>query len=162
MVTTNIILPSCDVNDDAAIEVNVAGATAPYEFSWTDGTGTPLPADNPLTGIGIGSYNMVITDDNACTYPYTFTITDCVGIEEMEMAFLNVYPNPSNGSFTINHDALKNASWSLYDISGKLLHSERIASGSTSTFVNINVPSGVYSLRVVAEDMQLQKSVVVE
>jgi hypothetical protein len=162
MVTTNIILPSCDVNNDAAIEVNVAGATAPYEFSWTDGTGTPLPADNPLTGIGIGSYNMVITDDNSCTYPYTFTITDCVGIEEMEIASLNVFPNPSNGSFTINHDALKNASWSLYEISGKLIHSERIASGSTSTFVNINVPSGVYSLRVVAEDMQLQKSVVVE
>ncbi len=162
MVTTNIILPSCDVNNDAAIEVNVAGATAPYEFSWTDGTGTPLPADNPLTGIGIGSYNMVITDDNSCTYPYTFTITDCVGIEEMEIASLNVFPNPSNGSFTINHDALKNASWSLYDISGKLIHSERIASGSTSTFVNINVPSGVYSLRVVAEDMQLQKIVVVE
>ena len=162
MVTTNIILPSCDVNDDAAIEVNVAGATAPYEFSWTDGTGTPLPADNPLTGIGIGSYNMVITDDNACTYPYTFTITDCVGIEEMEMAFFNVYPNPSNGSFTINHDALKNASWSLYDISGKLLHSERIASGSTSTLVNVTVPAGVYSLRIIAEDMQLQKSVVVE
>jgi len=162
MVTTNIILPSCDVNNDAAIEVNVAGATAPYEFSWTDGTGTPLPADNPLTGIGIGSYNMVITDDNSCTYPYTFTITDCVGIEEMEIASLNVFPNPSNGSFTINHDALKNASWSLYDISMKLIHSERIASGNTSTFVNINVPSGVYSLRVVAEDMQLQKSVVVE
>jgi hypothetical protein len=162
MVTTNIILPSCDLNDDAAIEVNVAGATAPYEFSWTDGTGTPLPADNPLTGIGIGSYNMVITDDNACTYPYSFTIADCVGIDEMEMASLNVFPNPSNGSFTINHDALKNASWSLYDISGKLIHSERIASGSTSTFVNVNIPSGVYSLRIIAEDMQIQKSVVVE
>ena len=162
MVTTNIILPSCDVNNDAAIEVNVAGATAPYEFAWNDASGTPIGVDNPLIGIGIGTYNMSITDDNNCTYNYTFNIADCVGVEEMEMAFLNVYPNPSNGSFTINHDALKNASWSLYDISGKLLHSERIASGSTSTFVNINVPSGVYSLRVVAEDMQLQKSVVVE
>ena len=162
MVTTNIILPNCDVNNDAAIEVNVAGATAPYEFSWTDGTGTPLPATNPLTGIGTGTYNMVITDDNACTYPYTFTITDCVGIDEMEMASLNIFPNPSNGSFTINHDALKNASWSLYDISGKLIHSERIASGSTSTLVNVTVPAGVYSLRIIDEDMQLQKSVVVE
>jgi hypothetical protein len=162
MVTTNILLPNCDVNNDASINVNVAGATAPYIFAWTDATGTPLGVDNPLTGIGTGAYNMAITDDNSCTYNYTFNITDCVGIEEMELAFLIVYPSPSNGSFTINHDALKNASWSLYDISGKLIHSERIASGSTSTFVNINVPSGVYSLRVVAEDMQLQKSVVVE
>jgi hypothetical protein len=50
----------------------------------------------------------------------------------------------------------------MYDISGKLIHSERIASGSTSTFVNVNIPSGVYSLRIIAEDMQIQKSVVVE
>jgi hypothetical protein len=50
----------------------------------------------------------------------------------------------------------------MYDISGKLVHSERIASGSTSTLVNVNVPAGVYSLRILAEDMQLQKSVVVE
>ena len=162
MVTTNIILPSCDVNNDAAIEVNVAGATAPYEFSWTDGTGTPLAATNPLTDIGTGTYSMVITDDNACTYPYTFNIADCVGIDEMEVASLNVFPNPSNGSFTINHDALKNASWSLYDISGKLIHSERIAPGSTSNLVNVTVPAGIYSLRIVAEDMQLQKSVFVE
>jgi hypothetical protein len=162
MVTTNIILPSCDVNNDAAIEVNVAGATAPYIYAWTDDTGTPIGTENPLTGIGLGTYNMVITDDNACTYPYSFTITDCVGMDEMEMASLNVFPNPSKGTFTINNDALKNASLSLYDISGKLLHSERIASGSTSTLVNATVPAGVYSLRIIAEDMQLQKSVVVE
>jgi hypothetical protein len=162
MVTTNIILPSCDVNNDAAIEVNVAGATAPYIFTWNDETGTPVGTENPLTGVGLGTYNMVITDENSCTYPYSFSITDCVGIEEMEMASLNIFPNPSKGSFTINHDVLKNASWSLYDISGKLIHSERIASGSTSTSVNLNIPSGVYSLRIVSEDMQLQKSVVVE
>jgi hypothetical protein len=162
MVTTNIILPNCDVNNDASIEVNVAGATAPYEFSWTDGTGTPLPATNPLTGIGTGTFSMVITDDNACTYPYTFTITDCVGIQEMEMTSLNVFPNPSKGYFTINHDELQNASWSIYDISGKMIQSERIASGSTSTSVNVEVPSGVYSLRIIAEDMQIQKSVIFE
>jgi hypothetical protein len=162
MVTTNIILPSCDVNNDASIEVNVAGATAPYIFTWNDESGTPVGTENPLTGVGLGTYNMVITDENSCTYPYSFTITDCVGIEEMEVASLNVFPNPSNGSFTINHDVLKNASWSMHDISGKLIHSERIASGSTSTFVNVNIPSGVYSLRIIAEDMQLQKSVVIK
>ncbi len=162
MVTTDIILPSCVVNNDATINVNVAGATAPYDFAWNDASGTPIGNQNPLTGIGIGTYNMVITDDNGCIYPYSFSISDCVGIEEMELASINVFPNPSNGSFTINHNLLKNASWSLYDISGKLLHSERIASGSTSTLVNATVPAGVYSLRIIAEDMQLQKSVVVE
>lgn len=162
MVTTNIVLPSCDVNNDASITANVSGATAPYIFTWNDATGTPVGTENPLIGVGMGTYNMVITDDNSCTYPYSFTITDCVGIEETEIASFNIFPNPSNGSFTINHDALKNASWSMHDISGKLIHSERIASGSTSTLVDVNIPSGVYSLRIIAEDTQLQRSVIVE
>ena len=162
MVTTNIILPDCDLDNDASIEVNLAGATAPYEFAWNDASGTPIGVDNPLTGIGIGTYNMSITDDNNCTYNYTFNIADCVGVEELLQATINVFPNPSKGAFTFTHAPFKNATWSLYDISGKLIHSERIASGSTSTSVNVEVPSGVYSLRIVAEDMQLQKSVVVE
>jgi hypothetical protein len=162
MVTTNIVLPNCDVNNDASIEVNVAGATAPYVFAWTDATGTPLGIDNPLIGIGTGAYNMSITDDNSCTYNYTFNITDCVGVEELAQASINVFPNPSKGAFTFTHASFKNATWSLFDISGKMIHSERIASGSTSTSVNVEVPSGVYSLRILAEEMQLQKSVVVE
>jgi hypothetical protein len=162
MVTTNIILPNCNVNNDASINVNVAGATAPYIFAWTDATGTPLGVDNPLTGIGTGAYNMAITDDNSCTYNYTFNITDCIGVEELTQASINVFPNPSKGAFTFTHASFKNATWILFDISGKMIHSERIASGSTSTSVNVEVPSGVYSLRISSEDMQIQKSVVVE
>lgn len=162
MVTTDIILPNCDVNNDAAIQVNVAGATAPYAFAWSDLAGTPIGTDNPLTGVGMGTYNMVITDGNDCTYPFSFVISECVGVEEFYLNNLNVFPNPSNGSFIINHGTLKNASWSMYDISGKLIRSEKIPAGSASTLVNVNVPSGVYSLRITSEDMQLQKSVVVE
>lgn len=161
MVSTNVILPNCAMND-AAIEVTVAGATAPYTFAWSDLAGLPIGVDNPLTGIGLGTYNMVITDGNDCTYPYSFVISDCVGVEEHELNALNVYPNPTAGTFTIQHGALSNASWSIFDISGKLIHSERIVSGSTSTFVNVNITAGVYSLRITAEDMQVQKSVVVE
>jgi hypothetical protein len=150
------------VNNDASIEVNLAGATAPYEFAWNDASGTPIGVDNPLTGIGIGTYNMSITDDNNCTYNYTFNITDCVGVEELTQASINIFPNPSQGAFTFTHESFKNATWSLFDISGKLIHSERIASGSTSTSVNVEVPSGVYSLRITSEDMQIQKSVVIE
>jgi len=115
-----------------------------------------------LTGIGTGSYEMNITDENSCVYTYTINITDCVGIEEIAMSSVNLFPNPSKGTFTFTHETLDNATWSLFDISGKMIHSERIASGSTSTLVNLNIPSGVYSLRITAEAMQLQKSVIVE
>jgi hypothetical protein len=162
MVSTNIILPSCDVNNDASIEVNVAGATAPYIFAWTDVTGNPIGTENLLVGIGTGTFNMVITDDNECTYPFTFNITDCVGVNEIERTAIHVFPNPSNGVFRVNHNQLKNATLSLFDVSGKMIHSERISSVATSTSVNLNIPSGVYSLRIISEDMQFQKSVVIE
>jgi hypothetical protein len=62
----------------------------------------------------------------------------------------------------VNHNQLKNATLSLFDVSGKMIHSERISSVSTSTSMNLNIPSGVYSLRIISEDMQFQKSVVIE
>jgi len=142
--------------------VNVAGATAPYIFAWTDVTGNPIGTENLLVGIGTGTFNMVITDDNECTYPYTFNITDCVGVNEIERTAIHVFPNPSHGVFRVNHNQLKNATLSLFDVSGKMIHSERISSVSTSTSMNLNIPSGVYSLRIISEDMQFQKSVVIE
>lgn len=162
MVTTNVILPNCDVNNDASIEVTVAGATAPYTFAWSDLAGTPVGVDNPLVGIGMGTYNMVITDGNDCTYPFSFVISDCVGIEEMAMQEITLFPNPNKGTFTLQHQAMRNAYWSLFDITGALIQTDKIASGTTATSIQLNVPPGIYSLRVFADDMQLQKNLIVE
>lgn len=97
-----------------------------------------------------GNYAVIIemggcTDTSDC-YPITE-----VGIEENELAGVNVFPNPSNGSFAINLEQSLEGDITIVGIDGKLIHTEKIASRK---FIEINlndVEAGVYMLQLNTE-----------
>lgn len=148
IVTSEIVNPSCETNNDGSILVVPSGATGPYSYGWIDAAGTPLSNNNPLTGVGLGTYTLSIADANDCLYPFTFTLTDCtVGIEEISKVELNVYPNPSQGLFTVNHVALTQAHLEILNAVGQVVATQRVENGSVSTSFELNLASGVYFLR---------------
>lgn len=51
------------------IDVSVSGGTAPYLFEWNDGVTT-----EDRTGLEIGSYDLVVIDQNGCTSNMLFNI----------------------------------------------------------------------------------------
>lgn len=62
----NIVFTSCLNSLDGAISADAAGGTAPYTYIWTGPNGfTAEGAD--LIDIGIGSYNLTVTDVNGCS-----------------------------------------------------------------------------------------------
>jgi Secretion system C-terminal sorting domain/SprB repeat len=148
IVTSEIINPSCENNNDGSILVMPSGATGPYTYGWIDQVGTPISNNNPLTGVGLGTYNLSIADANECIYPFSFTLTDCtVGVVEMSQVELGIYPNPSNGSFRVNHVALSNAQLEVLNEVGQTVHMQRIDNGSITTEVNARLAAGVYFVR---------------
>lgn len=70
------------------------------------------------------------------------------GINDSEETNLSVYPNPAQGLFTINGvDDVQNARYTLLDVTGRQIISERI--DSYSTVVDISaLMNGVYTLIV--------------
>ena len=62
---------SCPGANDGAIDVEVTGGTAPYTFLWTGGS-----TSEDLTGIGAGTYEVTVTDDQGCEISEQFTIED--------------------------------------------------------------------------------------
>lgn len=52
--------------NDGAIDVTVTGGNAPYIFDWT-GTGGFASLSEDLTGLGAGTYTLVVTDVNGCS-----------------------------------------------------------------------------------------------
>lgn len=66
---TQISAASCEGVDDGSINLTISGGTPPYNFAWSDGSTT-----EDLTGVGAGTYNVVVTDQNQCDVSGNFTI----------------------------------------------------------------------------------------
>lgn len=59
--------PSCEGAQDGAIDVTLAGGTAPYEFAWSNAAGFASTAED-LEGLVAGWYELAVTDDAGCTF----------------------------------------------------------------------------------------------
>lgn len=76
-----------------------------------------------------------------------------VGIEEIASQGLNAYPNPTNGSYTINDAKLTgcNSTIEVMDMSGRILQETKTNGASSVTLQLEEFPAGTYFVRLVNE-----------
>jgi ELWxxDGT repeat protein len=76
-------------------------------------------------------------------------------------AGFSLYPNPSNGNFTIEIKTdFKEGSVMVYDMMGRLIKSEKLISKSET--ISINQPKGIYFVKVQLDDAVSTKKVILE
>ena len=75
---TNFEIKDTECYDDrtGSINIDVEGGTKPYAFQWSNGSN-----QKNLTGVSTGSYNVIITDANNCTYQQTFNLDNAPRFE---------------------------------------------------------------------------------
>jgi hypothetical protein len=107
-------IPAVHLGKDTSICANVtytldattAGAVS-YHWLPTGQTTAQITVDS--TGIGIGSRTFIaeVTDANSCTGRDTVKVTfkSCTGIQELSGVRFSIYPNPSQGEFTLSIQA---------------------------------------------------------
>ncbi len=134
---------------DASIGLD-AGAFSVY--NWSSGGNAQIETIDS-TGTGIGSTNVwvVVEDQYGCEATDTVKITFeiCTGIDENgEKPVLSVYPNPTNGNFSIDLGAEYDEIFvTLLDIYGKII-SKEIFNRSQLLNLSIDEPAGIYFLKV--------------
>jgi uncharacterized protein (DUF2141 family) len=64
-------VPTCHASTDGIITVNATGANDDFSYLWT----TEGVSNSQLSGVGEGSYNVLVTDDRGCTANASFTLT---------------------------------------------------------------------------------------
>jgi gliding motility-associated-like protein len=65
----------CNGAANGELDVTVLGGTAPYSYSWSNGS-----TSEDLTGLTPNNYNLTVTDANGCTVSGSWTITQPLAI----------------------------------------------------------------------------------
>lgn len=64
---------SCANSTDGAILMDADGGTGPYQYQWTGPAGFSAGTES-ITGVGGGTYHLILTDDNGCSALFSTTL----------------------------------------------------------------------------------------
>ena len=143
--------------------VSAAGGTNPYTYSWST---TPVQTAATATGLTPGSYSVTVKDANNCTVSKTVVISSIIDAEAAGFSLVRVYPNPSNGAFTLNiemNDA-STVSIAIMDIAGKVVYNDNlgVVSKLTKTINIQGMAAGVYTIRYATEKGIATQKLIIE
>ncbi|MDX9790379.1 MAG: T9SS type A sorting domain-containing protein [Candidatus Kapaibacterium sp.] len=115
----------------------------------------PLLYTNPVAGTTIVRYTFFpIGDENGgkLEHVVVFKVTDPASIDnDLKYRISEIYPNPSSDLINIefDDDVQSNLTASIYDISGNLMYSTDIVSGTTIKSMDVtNLQNGTYYLSI--------------
>ncbi|MES2747207.1 MAG: T9SS type A sorting domain-containing protein [Bacteroidota bacterium] len=101
------------------------------------------------------------TPDFGGGFDYSFSVNSLLANEIFAVEDdLKVYPNPSNGQFSVESDALEGSKISVYTILGNLVV-EKMATGSLVSFDQTQLSSGVYLVKVEKEKQTQVKRLII-
>ncbi len=140
-------------------------------YLWDFGDGQSSTEKEPThTFPGPGTYQVRLSSINQCsTAVRTNTISLTSNVRDLEgRVGVQILPNPTAGDFAVLMNSKINASAlvSLLDAAGKLITTQttqlKTEQQSTLTFQNLNLPKGLYQLKVQTEDGLQSFGVVVQ
>nr|NQU91528.1 T9SS type A sorting domain-containing protein [Bacteroidota bacterium] len=167
-------LPTVDLGEDISVcanEVIILDAGNPdAEYLWSTGE-TTQTIEVDTTGVGIGSTDIwvQVMDVVSCANSDTITIyfDDCTGVYELaDQWSVQIFPNPSNGQFSVNLQSATDShvSLSIYNSIGREVYRNDKIRVETNSDINIhlNHPDGIYFLNLKGDGVNLIKKVVIQ
>jgi hypothetical protein len=138
------------VCDDDAPFILTGGSPAGGGYS---GPGVSAGTFDPgVAGAGTHTIIYMYVDSNGCANSDSAVIfvDDCLGIPSSATNGFSVYPNPSNGNFTVNlEDAVSNAQVILINAVGEKVYTVTFTGNKMD--ISCNVATGIYSMQIVTE-----------
>jgi hypothetical protein len=131
-------------------------------YVWTSGTVTATSQNYTVFPTITQSYILTGTDLNGCSKTVTVTqfVNTCIGIEEQGnlAGLLNIYPNPSQGEFTIQAGTVMNIT--IINELGQLVSTFTVSEKENT--VNIKgLANGIYFIRAEKDGNAITQKIIV-
>lgn len=158
-----------ETNLDASFTPDDAALTT---YRWYFGDGDSANVKTPTHSYdSAGTYNVTlrVVNSNGCVSEASdsVTVTKPNGIAENNATTfpVSVFPNPFADETTVRYELKRSASVtiSMYDVNGRLVFSREAgkqSSGQHAIVLKENIPSGVYLIRLVADNAVVTKQIV--
>lgn len=145
-LTVNLPIDVTTTSTGASVSANAS----PASYQWIDCNNGNSPIGGETgqvyTPAADGNYAVVVTV-GTCSATSSCVMVLTTGIQELDNASIDVYPNPNGGSFTVNLRNSGSYVLQLSDVLGKTVLSQPAQQGKT--LVNAQgLPEGVYTLTV--------------
>lgn len=170
-------LPVVTVSSDTTICADhsvavIAESQDDVSYLWSPGNQTSsfITVDSTGYGLGIQPISVLVTNNQTncqSSAQTSVTIEDCTGIDETTSSELSVYPNPSNGTFTLKlaSNVLKKYNLELYDATNKLVYKQTnvpVNSAGSVTIHTSGLTAGIYTLYLKGEENVFSTKMVIK
>lgn len=145
-----------------------------FRFEFIEGVGTTLGMayrdSNIINNYGAENLGLICAfHDRVDIYSTTYKallnnkcIPDVSVGELTKQGMLNIHPNPTNGSFTIELPTSEQASITIADISGRTVYQNTINNQQTLQVDLSKQPKGVYIIRLNTDDRSYTNKIMIE
>jgi len=165
---TGTALNGCQASDQVLVTVNatpvalvsvvdgatVAASPAGMNYQWINcasGTDIPTATAAQFTATANGSYAVIVTSLQGCEDVSDCITINSVGLDQMDITDMNVFPNPTNGEVNVSIPESVSVNVSIFDAQGKLVAEQMNVTNNGKLNIS-NVTPGVYMVRLTAEN----------
>ncbi|MCF8422828.1 MAG: T9SS type A sorting domain-containing protein [Bacteroidia bacterium] len=138
----------------------LTASTSATTYLWSDGATTMTTAVTPTTTT---TYTVTVTDVCSAEAYVTITVSNCNGIKDLTSAYIEVYPNPTNGLVNISMpDGIEGSvSVEVFDAIGKLVMKEDLTTNLTT--INLaKFEDGMYFFKIIKNNNAIKISKIVK
>jgi PKD repeat protein len=142
----------------------IGGSTNGLSYKWITGDGNRLTSNAAGTSYSYGAdlqycVTMVASTPDGCECSATKCIDISTDVNQISQFKFNMYPNPSNGQFTIQTDeALVNTEVQIFNTIGELVATVQL--NSSNTMINLShLNSGVYMVKLSANNQVINQKI---
>ncbi len=111
--------------------------------------------------IGETEITWTVTDiaDNENSCSFTVTVNEFVNIETAQQNKISIYPNPSNGTFTITNYELQITNVEIIDITGKIILKSELVIHNSQFVIQ---KKGIYFIKIKTESQIFTQKIIIQ